>query len=73
LRITDLAELQGLINSYKTESDDLIDQIHSIMWHMRGGLTREEAWTLSHNERRRLLKQIEERVKMVEKTGLPII
>ena len=73
MRITDLAELQGLINSYKAESDELIDQVHSIMWHMRGSLTREEAWVLSHNERRRILKQIEERVKMVEKTGLPIL
>ncbi len=73
MRITTLTELQGLINSYKNDSDELIDQIHSIMWYMRGSVTREEAWVLSHNERRRILRQIEERVKMVEKSGMPII
>jgi hypothetical protein len=51
---------------------DLIGHITSIIFHMRG-MTREEAWTLSNDERQIILKQIEERVKMVEKTGLPIL
>jgi hypothetical protein len=55
------------------ERNELQEHIHSILWNMRGGVTREEAWTLSNDERRSMLRQIEERVKMVEKTGLPII
>lgn len=50
-----------------------MDQIHSLMWHMRGGLTREEAWRLSPDERKSMLKQIEERIKQVEKTGLAVL
>lgn len=40
---------------------------------MRGGVTREEAWTLSPYERRDIIKLIEERVKVVEKTGLALL
>ena len=43
------------------------------MWQMRGSLSREEAWTLSPDERRDILKQVEGRVKVVEKTGLALL
>jgi len=55
------------------ERHDLMEHIITIMWHMRGSLTREEAWTLCDKERRIILKQIEERVKTVEKTNLAIL
>jgi len=57
----------------KKEQKELIDHIHSIMWNMRGSLSREEAWTLSNEERKSILKQTDDRVKMVEKTGLSIL
>jgi hypothetical protein len=37
------------------------------------GMTREEAWTLCNDERKIILKQIDERVKSIEKTGLPLL
>jgi len=43
------------------------------MWHMRGSLSREEAWGLSPEERKAILKQIDDRVKQVEKTGIALI
>ena len=73
LRITDLRELQGLLNSFRKEQRDLVEHIHSIMWHMRGSLSRQEAWTLSHEERKSILSQIDDRVKNVEKNGLPLL
>lgn len=47
--------------------------IQDIMWHMRGGVTREEAWTLSSMEREALLEDIKARVKTVEETGLALL
>jgi hypothetical protein len=47
--------------------------IIAIMWHMRGSLSRDEAWTLSPVERIDVLKSIEERKEMTEKTGLPLL
>lgn len=73
LRVTNLEELQGLLREYRTEQHELMEHVHSIMWHMRGSLSREEAWRLSAQERKSLLRQIEERVKQVEKTGLPVL
>lgn len=40
---------------------------------MRGGLTYQEAWNLSADERRDIMKLVEERIKMVEKTGLALL
>jgi hypothetical protein len=40
---------------------------------MRGGLSREEAWALSPVERADMVKFIESRVKIVEKTGLALL
>lgn len=47
--------------------------IAELMWHMRGSLSREEAWTLSYHERQDLLKYIKERLAIVEKTGMPLL
>lgn len=40
---------------------------------MRGSVNREDAWSMSFRERKIALKFIEERVKMIEKTGMPIL
>jgi hypothetical protein len=55
------------------ERQELITSIQDLAWHQRGGLTREEAWTLSYKERELLIKSIEKRLENVEKTGLPVL
>lgn len=72
LKISDVQELRGLIGSYRAETRELIEQIYNIVWNMRG-MSREEAWALSHEERKIIMRQIDDRVKMVEKTGLAIL
>lgn len=54
------------------ERKELMDLIHEIIWHMRG-MTREEAWTLSPEERKSILEDIKKRVETVEKSGLPLL
>lgn len=66
-------DVQGLIAEYTAAQNELIAHITQIMWHMRGGVTRDEAWALSPDERRAIMRLIDERVKLVEKTGLPIL
>lgn len=56
-----------------SEQKELRSVIHQLMWAMRGGLTREEAWTLSHKERLELLEDVKTRMENVEKTGLPLV
>lgn len=71
--MTDPIEIRSLIGDMKKEAQDLMTLTHNIMWHMRGSIGRESAWALSPQERNDILKLINERVKAVEKTGLPII
>jgi hypothetical protein len=44
-----------------------------IMWHLRGSLSREEAWTISPEEREHYIKMIEEQRDLTEKTGLALM
>lgn len=55
------------------EQKELTGIVHEIMWYMRGGCTREEAWCLSHQERIMLVDDIKKRIENVEKTGLAIL
>jgi hypothetical protein len=55
------------------EQKELRHIINHLMWAMRGGLTREDAWTLSYTERAELLEDVKARMENVEKTGLPIV
>jgi hypothetical protein len=55
------------------ERKELMDLIHEIMWHMRGGLNRDDAWCLSPDERNSILEDIKKRVENVEKTQMPLL
>lgn len=68
-----MEQVEGLLREYKSEQDAIEDTIHEIMWHMRGSVSREEAWTLSPGERKRILVQIESRIKLTEKTKMPLL
>jgi hypothetical protein len=65
-------EVQELLREFRQDAGQLRQHISTIMWHMRS-MGREEAWTLSPFERRDIMRQIEERVKLVEKTSLPLL
>jgi len=44
-----------------------------IMWGMRGSLSRQEAWTLSIEERKDVVALIEEHRNLTEKSGLALM
>jgi uncharacterized coiled-coil DUF342 family protein len=73
LRLTTGEQIAALVAEYRHERKQLRDHIVSLMWHMRGSLSREEAWTLSPDERTDIQEFIEERIKLVEKTKMPLI
>jgi len=62
-----------MLESMRAEQKELRELIHELMWHQRGGLTREEAWTLSPVERTVMMDSIKKRIETVEKTGLPLL
>jgi hypothetical protein len=61
------------LRSYEKEQKSLRKQIVDIQWYSRGALSREEAWTLSPEERTDWMEMAEERMKLVKESKLPLI
>lgn len=57
----------------RIEAGAIIQQITQILWYMRGGITREEAWRTSFFERKQILKLIEKNIENTNKSGLPLL
>lgn len=53
------------------ESKQLKFELTKMCWHMRGGLSYEEAYFLGHEEREVIAKVIEENLEITKKTQLP--
>jgi hypothetical protein len=71
--MTDDADIAEMLHAMQTEQKEIRMLTAQIMWHMRGSLSRQEAWTLSVEERKDILDVIEERREVTEKTGLPLM
>lgn len=55
------------------ESKALDREIYEICWYMRGGITREEAWALSFQERKTISKIVEKNVENTKKSGISLM
>lgn len=55
------------------ESKALTKQITEICWYMRGGVSREEAWAMSFDERQEVFKLINENIKRTKDAGMPLL
>ena len=73
LRVNSMDELHQLTNGMRKEREEMISTVTYLMWHMRGGLSREDAWMLSVQERNIMKKQIDERIKMTKESKMPLI
>ena len=61
------------MHGMQKEQKDLRMLIVRVMWHLRGSLSRQEAWTLSHDELKDMMKLIDEHKELTEKTGLALL
>jgi hypothetical protein len=61
------------MHDMQKEQKDLRMLIVRVMWHLRGSLSRQEAWTLSHDELKDMMKLIDEHKELTEKTGLALL
>lgn len=71
--MTDNAAISEMLHEMQAEQREMRIVIHKIMWHMRGSLSRQEAWSLSLEERKDIVALIEEHKEMTEKTGLALL
>lgn len=71
--MTDNGSIAEMLNEMQVEQKEMRMVTHKIMWHMRGSLSRQEAWTLSIEERKDIITLIDEHKDMTEKTGLALL
>jgi hypothetical protein len=68
-----MENIPEILAGMRSEAAQLIQQITQILWYMRGGVTREEAWQTSFYERKQMLKLIEQNIERTNKSGLPLL
>jgi len=61
----------NLVESHDKDIKAIQQDLFRLCWHMRGGLTYEEALNLSFSERQNIGILIKENMETTKKTGLP--
>jgi hypothetical protein len=64
-------QIAKLVEGMEKESNDIRQEALRMAWHMRGGLTYDQALQLSTAERKIIAGLIKENMETTKKTGLP--
>ena len=64
-------EIVALLDSYDRETKALRKDALKLSWHMRGGISYDDAMSLSTMERELISKIVEDNLEVTKKTGLP--
>lgn len=66
-------EVEKILTGLQKQSKAITKQIIEICWYMRGGITWDEAWRLSPEERKQIFELINENIKRTKESGLPLL
>ena len=61
----------NLIDRYEKDTRAIKEEALRLSWHMRGGLTYEDAMALSPEEREIIAQIVKENMKVTKESGLP--
>ena len=67
----DNESIARMLDDFDRDSKALKKSIYKLCWSMRGGVTLDEAYQLSYQDRDLILKIIEDHIKITNETGLP--
>lgn len=67
----DSDQIVGWLDQMEKETTDIRQEALKMAWYMRGGITYEQALTLSANERKIIGSIIKDNMDTTKKTGLP--
>jgi hypothetical protein len=68
---SDPGRIAKIVDDYEKDIKGIRNDIFKMCWHMRGGLTYNEAMNLSYTERKNIGEIIKENMETTKKTGLP--
>lgn len=66
-------EIQAYLNNLDAQSKKLKKQIYEICWAMRGGITADQAWELSPEDREIILEIMKQNVERTNESGLAVM
>lgn len=69
--ISNPERITKIVDDYDKEIKSIRNDLLKMTWHMRGGITYEEACNLSQDERKNIGEIIKENMETTKKTGLP--
>jgi len=61
-----------LINQLDSEYNDIEKNLMEILWYMRGGISLNDAYNLTWDQRKHIHELIKENMELSKKTGRPI-
>lgn len=64
-------EIAEYVESLEKESKALIKQLYTLAWHMRGGMTLDEAFQISFSDREIVMELIKEHMEVTKESHLP--
>ena len=67
----DNESISRMLEDFDRDSKALKKSIYKLCWSMRGGVTLDEAYQLSYQDREIIFKIIEDNIKTTNETGLP--
>ena len=67
----DNESITRMLEDFDKDSKALKKSIYKLCWGMRGGVTLDEAYQLSYQDREIIFKIIEDNIKTTNETGLP--
>ena len=73
LSLTASSDIEKFLSRLSKDQQELRRNLYNIMWHMRGSISREDAFELTPIEREDIRLLIDERMKIVKETHLPLL
>ena len=64
-------EIAEYVESLEKESKALIKQLYTLAWHMRDGMTLDEAFQISFSDREIVMELIKEHMEVTKESHLP--
>lgn len=68
---SDNEEIVKIIDDFDRDTKALKKELFSLTWYMRGGISYEDAMTLSYHERELIGEIVKSNLETTEKSGLP--
>lgn len=70
---SDESQIVEYFQELESESRAIEKQIFEICWYMRGGVTLEEAWTLSFDQRSTIMDIINDNIERTKSSGIALM